>query len=590
MIAIITEKAIIARQIAAALNVDTQTENEGYFQGRGYMLVWAGGELISLSPPEDYGKKRLAKDPLPFIPDAFSLTVRKKETGRRRITDRAAVKQLDAIKKVFDACESIIAATDSGEEGELLFRRIYAYLGCEKPFKRLWINFLTLPSIRHGIKNPKESAWYDNVLSAADCRVKADYLINFNASRAFSLSTGLVKYPVGWALTPTLAIVCRRYHQRRNYISTRFFKHCITLEKDSLFLRLTRPGTTKNKRKAEKIYRRLKTVHEVRITKMETGRRLQPSPLLYNLMDLQRDANTCYGFSAAKTQEIALHLFEEKLISYPLTESRHIPEEVFPTLPKIIRQTTDYCEMTDRLYSTGIDSLNRRSVAGNTDASRHHALLPTGVYPGYQTRDGKVVYHLIVRRTLEAFAPDCQKEVVRVEAACLDIVFESIKSRILAPGWRSIQNRDENREEDEAKEEETFPVFMEGETVCLSGWNLLTHKTLPPARYTEAGLLTAMEETGLGTAGTRASLIETLLSCGYLEHQGASLVSVEKGLVAYNHVKNMRIADPQLAGSWEKTLADVREGRQNADTFMTMIKIYTRQVTDEILSLNRTKR
>jgi DNA topoisomerase-3 len=244
--------------------------------------------------------------------------------------------------------------------------------------------------------------------------------------------------------------------------------------------------------------------------------------------------------------------------------------------------------MTDSMETINMENLNRRSV-GNIGALSHHALIPTGIYPGYLPKDGKAVFEMIVSRTFEAFAPDCQKEVIRIEAAAGTLVFESEQSLIITPGWRAVQNREEDREEDEAGTNAAFPVFAEGETVSISGWNLLTKKTLPPPFYTEASLLQAMEKAGLGTSATRASIIETLLSCNYVERQGTNLVSTEKGLVVHNHVKNMKIADIELSGSWEKTLADVSKGKQNADTFMTMIEIFTRQVTEEILSLNRTK-
>jgi DNA topoisomerase-3 len=226
---------------------------------------------------------------------------------------------------------------------------------------------------------------------------------------------------------------------------------------------------------------------------------------------------------------------------------------------------------------------------GSTDISGHHALIPTGVYPGYLPKDDRTVYEMIVCRTLEAFAPDCQKEFIRIEAATGDLVLVSEKSKIITPGWRSILNREEDRERDEAGEKDGFPQFTEGETVRISGWNLLTRKTLPKPLYTGASLLLAMEEAGLGTVATRTSIIESLFSCGYVERRGEYLIPTEKGLVVYNCVKNRRIADTQQAGGWERMLTDVREGRQEAGTFMTAFKIFTGQVTEEILSFNRTK-
>jgi DNA topoisomerase-3 len=581
MIAVITDKAGIARQIAQALIIDAGAENEGYFRGHGFTLVWTGEELISLSPPEEYGTNRLTKDRLPCIPKTFSLAINKK---------KSAVKQLNMIKKVFDESESIIVATDFGEAGERHFRWIYTYLECKKPFKRLWINSLTPNSIREGLKNLAEGSPYDRLYAVADCRTKADYLMDINASPAFGLATGLVNRPLGRLQIPALTMVCKPYVEHGKFISARFYEHRITLEKDGLLRSFAFFGNRKSRRKAEKIYEYLKTFHTAQITKVENRIRIQPPPMLYNLTALQKAANERYGLSAARTLEIARKVYERKVISHPLTEARYIPEAVFETVPKLIRQSAVYCKIKDSLNAINRESLNRRSVKEeNPPPAAHHALIPTGIYPGYLPQDEKNVYEMIVFRLFEAFAPDCQKEFTQIEAAAGNLVLVSGKSKIIAPGWRSVLNREEDREEDEAHGKDGFPPFTEGETVRIFGWNLLTRKTLPPPLYTEASLLYEMGKAGLGTSATRASIIESLFSCGYIERQGQNLVPTEKGQVVYNCVKDMQMADTGQTGGWERMLADIGRGEQNADTFMTAFKIFTGQVTEEILSLNRTK-
>jgi len=565
--------------------MDVKTENDGYFQGRGFTLVWTSGELISLSPPEDYGKKRFTEGDLPFIPKQFLLTVRKEETAKG-LTDKTAMRQLDIIKKVFDECRSIIVATDAGEAGELNFRRIYHYLQCNKPFKRLWINSLTTKAIKEELKNLKEGSLYDNLYAVADCRAKADYLIETNAGRAFSLSTGMVNHLLGRIQMPTLAMICNRFTEYRKFTSTRFFEHGITLEKDGLFQQFKLSGTMENKKKAEKIYKQLKTFQEAQITKVETKTGIQPAPLLYNLTALQKDANVRYGFSAAKTMEIARKLYEEKLISYPITNSRHITEDVFAGVPQIIRQLALYCKLADDLFAMAWNNLNDRSV-DDTKAAGHHALIPTGVYQQYLPNDERLIYQLIAGRTLEAFAPDCQKETTHIEAVCGNRVFESKISQTVSPGWRLILNREEDREEGEVGENNMLPVFVEGETARISGCNLLTRKTLPAPLYTEASLLSAMEDASLGTVETRAGIIETLFSSDYIERRGQNLIPAEKGIVVHNCTKNMCIADVKTAGSWEKMFSDIGRGEQNEDTFMTMIKIFTKQVTKEIIGIQK---
>ena len=585
MIAIITDKSSIAKGIAISLNMDVKTEDDGYFQGRSFTIVWTSGELISFLPPEDYGKKQFAGGDLPFIPKQFLLSVRKQGTAKG-FTDKMATKQLGIIKKVFDECQSIIVATDAGEAGELNFRRIYHYLQCNKPFKRLWINSLTAKDIKEGLKNPSEGSLYDNLYAAADCRAKADYLIETNAGRAFSISTGMVNHPLGRIQMPTLAMICKRFSEHRKFTSTRFFEHGITLEKDGLFQQFKLSGTMDNKKKAEKIYKHLKTFGEAQITKVETKTGIQPAPLLYNLIELQKDANIHYGFSAAKTMEIAWKLYEEKLISYPLTDSCHITEDVFASIPQIIRQVALYCKLADDLFAMVWNNLNDRSV-DDILSTGHHALIPTGVYQQYLPKDERLIYHLIAGRTLEAFAPDCQKETIQIEAVCGSCMLESKISRTVSPGWRLILGREEDREDGEVGENNILPVFVEGETARISGCNLLTRKTLPAPLYTEASLLSAMKDASLGTVETRAGIIETLFFSDYIERRGQNLIPAEKGTVVHNCIKNMCIADVKTAGSWEKILTDIGRGEQNADAFMTMIKIFTKQVAKEIIGIQK---
>ena len=588
MTAIITDRASIAKQIALALNIELKTGSEGYFQGRGYTVVWMPDELVSLAQPEDCGKKRLAKNDLPFIPKPFVLSLRKQKTGKKpaALTDKTALKQLEIIRKIFNDCQSIIAATEPNEQGELNFRRMYAYLQCTKPFRRLALHSLTLKAIGEGFKNLRESALYDNLYAAADCREKADYLIKINASNAFSLSTGMANRSLGRIEMPVLAMVCKRFAEHRKFISKRFYEHGITLEKDGQLRRFKVPGKIEKKKKAEKIYQQLKNFREVHIIKTAVQSAVQPAPMLYNLTELQKEASVRYGFSASKTMETARKLYEEKLISYPLTDSRRIPESVFSGIYKIIRQTAAYCELADRLEVIDQSNLNRRSV-GDVHISEPHALIPTGVYPPCLSKDGKLIYRLIAGRTLEAFAPDCVKEITSVEAACGNRKLESQLSEILCLGWRAILNREEDREENELKADDILPAFTEGETVRISGWNLLTKKTLPKALYTEASLSAEMENSCLGTPQTRAEIIETLLSCNYMERRKQSLIPTEKGQVVYNCIKDMRIADMELAASWEKMSAEIREGKQDADTFMRAFEIFVKQATEEILNMQK---
>ena len=579
----------MVKNIVHALSIEAKPEKEGFFEGRGYALAWMPEEPVSLATPEDYGKSRLEKTNLPFIPEPLVFSVRKKKTRKGMVTDKSTVRQLEVIRKILDRADSIIVATEPGERGEQAFRNVYSYLECEKPFRRLWLNSTTAGAIREGFKNLHEASQYDNLYAGADCRTKVDYLININAGAAFGLATGIAGCPFGRLQIPVLAIICKRFLEQRKSRTTRFFEHRLMLEKDGLSMQFRIMQDIRNRKTADKIYAYMKSCESARILKIESQAKIQPAPLPYNLTALQKDACARYGFSAQKTLEIAQKLYEGKLVSYPCTDSRHIPGEFLAAFPKLLRQTAYYCGLMDCLSVFDWDSLNRRSV-GNTDISGHHALIPTGIYPGYLTKESKAVYDMIAARTLEVFAPDCEMQSSHIEAAVGNLVFNSKKSRVLSPSWRTVLNREEDRAEDEAPEEVIFPEFLENETVRISGWNLLTHKILPLTPYTEGSLLEKMENHGLGTPFSRSTVIEALIEWEYIQRQGQYLMPAERGLVIFNCIKDMRIADLKMAGGWEKALRDVGTGEQNAGTFLNAMKIFTRQVTGEILSLSTPKK
>ena len=601
MIAILTEKPSVAKDIAQALNIDTKGEKEGYFQGRGYMITYAFGHLVSLSLPEDYGKNRLEKKDLPFIPNPFTLNVRKTKSKKGMVPDRSAQKQLEIIRKVFSQCESIIAATDAGREGELIFRYIYSYLGCNKPVKRLWITSMTNQAIRNGFKNLRDGASYDNLYAAADCRAKADYLIGINASNALAHASGIVNTSLGRVQTPALAMICKRFNEHRKFVTSYFYDHFISLEKNGVIQKFQKTESTLDKQEAEKIYDTLKEYKAARITEIETENRVQQSPLLYDLTSLQKDANNRYQFSAEKTLEITQKLYENKLVSYPRTGSRYIPEDVFETIPKILRFSANFSGLSEKLQTMDFENLNRHSV-DDSKITDHHAIIPTGVCPGHLSKEEKTIYEMISGRMMEAFAPACRKEFTRIQALLGEETFESKKSRILFAGWRSILNLSEDSEDDDIEENDACIQFSEGEKISVSAHSLVKRKTLPKPLYTEASLLSAMEnagrnlenedrrealkDCGLGTPATRAAIIEVLLSRSYIERIGRNLVPTERGIVVYNCVKQMQIADVEMTGNWEKSLLDISRGEYNPQTFLKDIEIHTRQVTEEILSID----
>lgn len=319
---------------------------------------------------------------------------------------------------------------------------------------------MTRQAICEGFKNLKEGALYDNLYAAADCRAKAEYLIGINAGQALAFVTGIANNRLDRVQTPVLAMVCKRFLEHKKFVSTPFYEHRITLEKEGLSLNFSSIETVQGKEEAEKIYEFLKTSKTAQITKIETRNKIQQAPLLYDLTALQKEANNRYRFSAGKTLETVQKLYEEKLVSYLRTGSHHIPEDVFLNIPKLIRLSAPHGGLSGSLNVIDWNNPNRHSV-DDSKITDHHALIPTGIYPGYLSKENKTIYEMIVARTLEAFAPACKQEFTRIEAVCGDHRFESRKSRILFAGWRQVLNREEDREENEAGEKDAFPEFTE---------------------------------------------------------------------------------------------------------------------------------
>lgn len=598
MIAILTEKPSVGMDIARI--VGANEKQDGYMSGNGYMVTWALGHLVSLALPAHYGYSRPSAASLPFLPNPFQLVIRRKKTAKGMVTDKVAAKQLSVIDKVFNRCDSIIAATDAGREGENIFRCIYTHLGYTKPFKRLWISSLTDEAIAKGMANLKEGSDYDTLYMAADCRAKADWLIGLNASMALAISSGMGNNSLGRVQTPTLAMICSRYLENKNFTSTNYWQLHISLEKTGAYRQFHYTEDFKEKEDAEKLFTRLKAYPSAQITKVERKTVHQAQPLLYDLTTLQKDCNIHLDLSAEKTLEVAQSLYEKKLISYPRTSSRYIPQDVFREIPSLLRMIGRMDEFKHLAGDTDRLRPETRSV-NDKKITDHHALIITGDYPRELSGTEKHVYRMIAGRMLEAFAPKCEKESLLIEASFDGLLFRSRSQKILSPGWRNIFNYPEDKEEEEKGTDEDLAVFGEGETAKVGGHSLVQKKTMPKPLYTEATLLAAMEtagktisdealreamkEQGLGTPANRAAIIETLFKREYMERSGKKLVPTEKGLFIYDAVKDMRIADVEMTGQWEKTLADIEKKNGLPETFLKAIAVYTRQITEEVLSL-----
>ena len=599
MKAIIAEKPSVGMDIARV--VGATEKKDGYCIGNGYMVTWALGHLVSLALPGTYGYTKTAADDLPMIPEPFRLVARQIKTAKGMVTDITANKQLKTIDEVFSKCDSIIVATDAGREGELIFRWIYDYLGYTKPFQRLWISSLTDEAIREGMENLRDGSDYDSLYAAADSRAKADWLVGMNASRALAIASGSANNSIGRVQTPTLAMICARFKENRNFVSTPYWQLHITLKQGEAHRQFVHPEEFKDKETAGTAYRKITSGSVATVTKVERKRTFQQAPLLYDLTTLQKDCNIHYDLTSDKTLSIAQALYEKKLISYPRTGSRYIPEDVMAHIPSLLEKVVampDFKEYGDTLDFSG---LNTRSV-DNAKVTDHHALIITGIAPQELSEAESAVYTLIAGRMLESFSPPCEKESLVMECTCEGMDFRSRSSVIISPGWRSVFRRKEDRDKDEPEGNEGTAEFDENDAVPVTGHGLAQKKTMPKPLYTEATLLAAMEtcgkhitdeqakeaigESGIGTPATRAAIITTLVGRDYIARSGKSVVPTENGMLIYEAVKDMRVADVELTGSWEKALLQIEGHTLDTETFMRSIRDYTGKATDEILRLS----
>ena len=589
---IIAEKPFVAREIARI--VGATKREEGYFEGGGYAVTWAFGHLVQLAMPDGYGVREFVRDNLPVIPETFTLIPRQVKTEKGYKPDSGVTTQIKVITSLFNKSEQIIVATDAGREGELIFRYLYHYIGCTTPFVRLWISSLTDKAIRDGLRNLENGSKYDNLYLAAKARSESDWLVGINGTQALSIAAGHGTYSVGRVQTPTLAMVCARYWENRRFTPEAFWQlHIATDGCDEGTVKFSSSEKWKEKEPATELYNKVKSAGTATVTKAERKEKTEETPLLYDLTTLQKEANTKHGFTAEQTLEIAQKLYEKKLITYPRTGSRYIPEDVFAEIPKLLAFIGALPEWKGKVQAKVQPT--RRNVDGSK-VTDHHALLVMGEKPLFLSKEDNTVYQMIAGRMIEAFSEKCVKDTTAVTAECAGVEFIVKGSVIRQAGWRAVYG-------EEDKEEISIPDWQEGDTLTLKGCSITEGKTKPKPLHTEATLLSAMEtagkeieddalrqalkDCGIGTPATCAAIIETLFKRGYMERCKKSLVPTEKGLALYSVVKTMRIADVALTGEWEKELARIERGELSAETFRKEIEAYTREITSELLSCDK---
>ena len=588
---IIAEKPSVARDIARI--VGANNKQDGYLEGSDYVVTWAMGHLIALAMPEAYGFSAYKAEDLPIRPNPFQLVVRQVRKDKEYISDSAALKQLKVIRSCFDKADRIIVATDAGREGELIFRYIYSYLNCHKPFDRLWISSLTDKAIREGLSNLKPGNSYDNLYYSAKARSEADWLVGINASRALSIARK-GGYSLGRVQTPTLAMVCRRYIENRDFSSVPYWKLSALMEKEGVSLKAIGCKDYENEASAQTALAALRSQSRLKVESVAREITHTAPPLLYDLTALQKDANRRHDFSADKTLSVAQSLYEKKITTYPRTGSRYISEDVFEEVPALLR----------KIGKTLSNPLNRHSV-DNTKVTDHHAIIPTGETPSGLSADEITIYNMVVTRFVEAFSQNSEEERIQVLFTDGNSTFTWKACRQISLGWKAVKKdkvtEAERKEGDDEQVLSSLPNLAQSELLTLLNAEITEHKTKPKPLYTEAALLSAMEnagkevenaeskkamaECGIGTPATRANIIETLILRDYIRRDKKAIIPTEKGLAVYEIVKGKKIANAEMTGSWELALAAIEAGKMPSDKFSQGINSYVSTICEELLSL-----
>lgn len=590
-VCILCEKPSVAASVAAVLGA--KERHDGYLSGNGYLVTWAFGHLVQLAMPDAYGYTGFRRENLPILPQAFKYIPRQIREDKEYKPDPGVLKQLRIIRELFSRADRLVNFGDAGREGELIFRLIYNYTGCRKPFDRLWISSLTDRAIREGLDNLRPGNDYDNLYRAAEARAIADWEIGLNATQALSIAAGQGIYSLGRVQTPTLMMICCRYLENRDFTPQTYYRLKVSAEKDGTPFAAFSELRYETLPSANATLAAVTATGTVAVADVQRREVSQDPPLLYDLTALQKEANGRYGFSADKTLSIAQSLYEKKVLSYPRTGSRYLSDDVFDEIPDRIALLERYPAFAAHATVLKGTSLNRRSVdAGKV--TDHHALIITECLPGKLSADERTVYDMVAARLLEAFSARCLKDVTTVSFTAGNSVFTAKGTVIKSAGWRAVRDED-----DEGMA--ALPPLQPGEAFPLQSAECVEKQTKPRPLHTESTLLSAMEhcgrelqddelrdslkENGIGTPATRASIIETLFARGYVRREKKSLVPTDKGLAVYYIVKDKRIADVEMTGQWETALAKIESGEMNPDTFRKGIEVYAAQITEELLQV-----
>lgn len=590
----ITEKPSVARDIAAI--VGASTRRDGYFEGKDICVTWTFGHLCCLKEPHDYTDKwkHWSLGALPMVPERF---------GIKLISDKGIHKQFNVIKTLVAGADEIINCGDAGQEGELIQRWVLQKAGAKCPVKRLWISSLTDESIREGLKNLQPESKYRNLYEAGLSRAIGDWLLGLNATRLYTLKYGVrgTILSVGRVQTPTLALIVERQRQIESFVPENYLE-LKTVYRDTTFN--AKSGRLTDVDKANRIVEEISDKPFV-ITGITEKKGSESAPRLFDLTSLQVECNKLWGWTADETLRLIQSLYEKKVTTYPRVDTTYLSSDLYAKIPDILRRMTPYADITASLLAKPLTK--SKKIFDDAKVTDHHAIIPTGESPSVLTGDERKMYHLIARRFIAVFYPDCIFNTTIVEGKVDDIEFRATGKVIVSEGWRSIYARDRAAKSDETvastddRTDAILPVFTVGES-GVHAPALVKKTTQPPKPYTEGTLLRSMEsagktvedeelrealkENGIGRPSTRSAIIETLFKRKYLRRERKNIYPTQAGIDLIDTIRTDILKSAGLTGIWENKLRAIERGTYTASEFIQEIKELLSEVVLNVLRDN----
>ena len=596
---IITEKPSVARDIARVLKVTGK--KDGYIEGNGMKITWALGHLIEFMQPDQYGEHYQKWDMghLPIIPDEF---LTKPIDGSKQ--------QYDVVKRLLEdnGIKEVVCATDAGREGELIFRLVYEAAKCQAPIKRLWISSQTDSAIKKGFDELKPGTDYDPLYDSARSRAEADWIVGINATRAYSIkfSRGRGVMSVGRVQTPVLKMIVDRYREHINFDSKPFYEIFLDVAhgKGDFQLKWFTKDTDRftDEKAAKAITDKVKAVPQAMIDSLTQKKIMEKQPLLYDLTELQKDANKQFKYSADQTLKLMQDLYEKyKVLSYPRTSSRYLSSDIAPKCPELLKNVSGITEFADAIETINENNFTiAKRMVDDKKVTDHHAIIPTDKKPnvGELPTEHKNIYLMVIRRFIAAFLPECEKSHTEIIATAASETFKATGTIIKVPGWRMLAQSEDSKKDKEA----LLPNVEKGDLCDIKKVTQKKGQTKAPALYTEATILAAMEtagkkiddeelrqamkDCGLGTPATRAQILEKLINVKYITREKNKLLPTPKGEYIIDCILSDALCSPELTGNWEKKLNDMAQSKGNRGEYMEEIKTFTKEVIKTVAEDN----